>query len=406
MLAAREGGADADEAADGGEHGEHGERNPHRGRRLVRKDGAVRVRAVSGWLVRVVVVVHVVASRVHGLRFADGLCFEHVRDADTLFGAVVRSVCDRRVNGDMHGLALVVCGGVRLVRLAPGAHFEESFLAPEGQGHQARHVEGRAGRGDCGDEPEQPAVRDVLCRGRVPEYLVLRPEARERDDAADGEPAREERPVGLRHVLPEAAHPTHVLLVVHGVDDRACAEEHQSLEEGVRHHVEDADDESADAAGEEHEAELRDRGVGQNLLDVVLRDADGRGEQGRQRADDCHDEHHRLRVLEDDVRARQHVEAGGDHRRRVDERRDRGRAGHRVGQPDVQGYLGGLAASADEEAERDPGHDAPLPDQLKGIGARLLHDRGVLRRAEGGDDAEDGEREAEVADAVRDEGFP
>src|SRR5205085_9796817 len=100
-----------------------------------------------------------------------------------------------------------------------------------------------------------PAVRDVLCRGRVPKYLVLRPEARERDDAADCEPAREESPVGLRHVLAKAAHSTHVLLVVHRVYDRASAEEHQGLEEGVRHHVEDAYDESADAAGEKHEAE-------------------------------------------------------------------------------------------------------------------------------------------------------
>src|SRR5205085_6385126 len=117
VLAARECGAYADEAADGGEHCENGERNPHRGRRLVRKDGAVRVRAVPGWLAGVVVVVYVLAARVHYFRLADGLGLKYVRDADSLFGAVVRTVCDRRVNGDVNGLALVVRCGVRLVRL-------------------------------------------------------------------------------------------------------------------------------------------------------------------------------------------------------------------------------------------------------------------------------------------------
>src|SRR5205085_11328924 len=108
VLAARERGAYADEAADGREHCESGERNPHRGRRLVRKDGAVRVRAVSGWLVRVVVVVHVVAARVRRLRFADGFRFGHVSAADSLFGAVVREVLDGRVSGDVDSLTIVI----------------------------------------------------------------------------------------------------------------------------------------------------------------------------------------------------------------------------------------------------------------------------------------------------------
>ena len=47
--------------------------------------------------------------------------------------------------------------------------------------------------------------------------------------------------------------------------------------------------------------------------------------------------------------------AGGHHRRGVDQRRDRGGALHRVGQPDVQRELRALAHRADEEQQRDRG---------------------------------------------------
>ena len=42
----------------------------------------------------------------------------------------------------------------------------------------------------------------------------------------------------------------------------------------------------ADADADEHEAELRHRRVGQHLLDVVLEEADGGGEQRGERADE------------------------------------------------------------------------------------------------------------------------
>ena len=66
---------------------------------------------------------------------------------------------------------------------------------------------------------------------------------------------------------------------------------------------------------------------------------------------------HRARVLrrggefEQQVHARDQVDAGGDHRRRVDQRADRGRALHRVGQPGVQRDLRGLRERADEQQE-------------------------------------------------------
>ena len=76
---------------------------------------------------------------------------------------------------------------------------------------------------------------------------------------------------------------THVLVVMHAVDDRARTEEQQRLEEGVGDHVEDGGDVGADADSQEHVAELADRRVRQHLLDVVLGDGDGGGEQCRER---------------------------------------------------------------------------------------------------------------------------
>ena len=63
------------------------------------------------------------------------------------------------------------------------------------------------------------------------------------------------------------------------MDHAARAEEEQRLEERVRHQVEDARAERADAAGQKHVAELADRGVGENFLDVGLHQADGGGEK-------------------------------------------------------------------------------------------------------------------------------
>ena len=47
-------------------------------------------------------------------------------------------------------------------------------------------------------------------------------------------------------------------------------------------------DVGADPDADEHVAELRDRGVGEHLLDVVLPEADRRREERRERADASH----------------------------------------------------------------------------------------------------------------------
>ena len=70
--------------------------------------------------------------------------------------------------------------------------------------------------------------------------LVLRPEAGERRDTGDRQPADDERAARDGHETGELAHPADVLLFMHPVDDRARAEEQQRLEKRMGHHVEHA----------------------------------------------------------------------------------------------------------------------------------------------------------------------
>ena len=101
--------------------------------------------------------------------------------------------------------------------------------------------------------------------------------------------------------------------------------------EGVGEEVEHGALVGADAGGNEHVAELRAGRIGDHPLDVVLRQADGGGEQGGDRADQRNDPLGDRGVLEHRRQQADHVDAGGDHGRGVNQGRDRGRTLHGVG---------------------------------------------------------------------------
>src|SRR5688500_13551972 len=85
----------------------------------------------------------------------------------------------------------------------------------------AKHVE----RGHPGTaQSKEPDAPVMIGRGE-PEDLVLGKEARERRKAGDGEHRDKKRRESDRHPRLEPAHLAHILLVMHGVDHAAGAEE-------------------------------------------------------------------------------------------------------------------------------------------------------------------------------------
>ena len=234
--------------------------------------------------------------------------------------------------------------GRRLVRVRLAA-----VPAEEREQDAAGHVE-RRHHGDREQHEEEPGP--VLPRAH--EQLVLRPEACEREDAGERGRADQERPERDGHVVLQPAHVAHVVRVDR-VDHRPGPEEEQRLEERVGEQVEEP---GGDALGSEgqtghHVGQLRQRGVREHPLDVVLHEGEERGPERRDRRDHAHDrEHERVGMDEDLEHPPDQVDARRHHRRGVDQGGDGRGAGHRIGQPDVQGELGGLADRAPEQQER------------------------------------------------------
>jgi hypothetical protein len=202
--------------------------------------------------------------------------------------------------------------------------------------------------------------------------------------------------------LRSPAHLPDVLLVMAGVDHRTGAEEEEGLEEGVGVEVEHAGIAAAgsDALRHHHVAELGEGRVGEDALDVVLLESHQGGEQRGDRADPgdgCMGRE--LRRIDEEAHAGEHEDPGRDHRRGVDQGGDGRGPFHRVGQPDVQRHLGGLADRTAENA-KDRYVEQLHVDATDGLGDLVEVDR-----LGENPDEENPDHETEVADAVDEEGL-
>ena len=245
---------------------------------------------------------------------------------------------------------------------------ELGLRAAEDDEEQAGRVDRRQERADHGHHEQDDSERAAV--ERVRDDRVLREEAGEGWDAHERQRPDQERARCPWQLSTEAAHLPDVLLVREGVDHEARRHEEEGLEEGVRHQVEEAGAVRAEAGGDEHVADLAHSRVRDDALDVRLHERDEPGEKQRDPAEHRCQVEDRRRELEQDMGARDQIDAGRHHRRGVNESRDRRRALHRVGKPRVERELRGLGDGAAEESEGDQNRDR----------ARRLDDFGRLRR--------------------------
>ena len=156
------------------------------------------------------------------------------------------------------------------------------------------------------------------------------------------------------------------------MDDDPGGHEEERLEEGVRHQVEEPGAVRAEADADEHVADLAHRRVRDDALDVRLDERDSPATSERHGAEDAREVVDVDASSKSGVRAGDQVDAGGDHRRRVDEGADRGRALHRVREPRVERDLRRLGHGAAEEPERDEHRERVLSPSASGASAKTV----------------------------------
>ena len=152
----------------------------------------------------------------------------------------------------------------------------------------------------------------------------------------------------------------HVRVVTGTVHHRAGPKEHVRLKETVGEQVENRQSRTSrsQTCSQHHVADLAHRRSGEDLLDVLLRRTDPGAEQQGNGADDRHCQRGCTRVGIDLVRTYHQVNTSGNHRRSVDQGRDRRRALHGIKQPGLQRHLSGLTTSSQQQHEteqRGPG---------------------------------------------------
>src|SRR6185503_7869617 len=184
---------------------------------------------------------------------------ERIRHADKTTGSRKHREHDQRNRHEPR--RLVRCDWSMMSIVLDAVCVSKALLTSERHYHHARHVKRGQKRGQCTDGPKQFAERRRWKTERrrapnPPENLVLGEEAGKDRNAGDCQPASQHRYERDGHVLPERAHASHVLLVMHAVDDRSGTEEEQRLEERVRDHVEDRGDKRADTTRQKHVTEL------------------------------------------------------------------------------------------------------------------------------------------------------
>jgi hypothetical protein len=171
------------------------------------------------------------------------------------------------------------------------------------------------------------------------------------------------------------------------VVDDADGEEQRGLEQAVREQQRRAGQRRlARARPEQHEqeAELADGPEGEQALEIVLPKSAPSADDHREQADGEHDRPPGADQGEGRRQPRHQVDAGLDHRRRVQVRRHRGGRGHGGRQPRVERHLGALGEGPDQDQQQRQRNGA-----ARGRVGQDLRERGRAGRLPEQDEADE-----------------
>lgn len=241
--------------------------------------------------------------------------------------------------------------------------------------HRPQAVEGQDRlRGGDPDEEEKDHHPMGIDQGDS-KHAVCRKDEDEREDEGHEEsgPPGEAREIlllqGELHLIVLVVQRRVSRLPAGRMDDMAAVEEDGRFEEAVRDEVEDGEGEAPQPALHDHVAHLPDRGVGQCLFNVVLRQHHRRPEERGHRAD------HQGDMERDGAEAVErgepvHEEAAGVDDPGVQQGGHRRRGVEVSGQPGVHRELDRLAHRADEDQQGD---DRRRADRKSAERKALLH---------------------------------
>src|SRR6266700_1966747 len=149
--------------------------------------------------------------------------------------------------------------------------FNRSSIIPkEGHEPQPEHIERGDERGDHSYHPVDPA-----CLISPPQNLIFTKKPGQRRDSGNCKSRNRHGPKCPRDLRPPTAHLAHVMLATDGMDHRTGCQEQQTFEERMRHEMKYPSGERSNTAGQKHVSKLRNSGIGENFLDVRLRNSNG-----------------------------------------------------------------------------------------------------------------------------------
>src|SRR5215469_17275588 len=111
----------------------------------------------------------------------------------------------------------------------------------------------------------------ILGRPRIPDNQVLAEETRGDEwQSRQRTPGDQKRPEGYRQFFAQTAHAEDTVLVIESVNNDARTQKEQGFEKRVGYEVEHGGLPCAHTKRQEHVANLTDRRVGKDALDVML----------------------------------------------------------------------------------------------------------------------------------------